>query len=194
MSSGLAWEPVHVSHTVSVSLSLLHSRPFFMTLLHCWCHLPTSHAFLFASSGYSCQNSYKSYSLGLGPSRCPAPLGTLRIACDPNNNLLYILTPVSTPSLWPPHCLPLSSIHLAIVPPRVSLFGVASDTTAWGPRSLSLCWGLTATGSLPGLCCTEYNVGKCALLFFIKIVLKKPTNQPNEMYPWPPFPRISIHS
>lgn len=147
-----------------------------------------------ASSGYSLQNCYKSHSLGLSQSRCPAPLGTLLIAGDPNHNLLCILTPVSTPSLWPPHCLPLSSIHLTIVPPRVSLFAVASDTPAWGPRSLSLHWGLRATASLPGLCWTEYNVEKCALMFSVKIVLKKPTNQPNEMHPWPPFPRISMHS
>ena len=54
--------------------------------------------------GYSLQNYYRSYSLGLSQSRCPALLGTLLIACDPNNNLIFILTPSP---------LPLSGHHTA---------------------------------------------------------------------------------
>ena len=136
MSSGLAWDSVHVSHSVCVTVTAL-----LQALLHDPSALLMSFACescFSASSGYALQNCYKSHSLDLSPSRCPAPLGTLLIACDPKHNLLCILTPVSTPSLWPPHCLLLSSIHLTIVPPRVSLFAVASDTTAWGPRFLSL--------------------------------------------------------
>ena len=39
--------------TLSVSLSPLYSRPFFMTPLHCWCRLPANHAFLLRLATHS---------------------------------------------------------------------------------------------------------------------------------------------